>query len=328
MKRSVPISLILFLALPAVHARILETIDAKVNDELILSGEVDARVYRYALDRKLTQMNDEQYQEVRNRILNAMIDQALITQEVKNRLSPEELERIRATVERQTNQEMAAFQSTLTTPQDLAQKEQSMGMTWEEYRQAQYRMNYDQYLNEVVAFQLARRQVERPTAQEIEEFQRTHPEAQPGGEVEIAHIQLNIPAGSLPEQEQAIRQKAEEIALRARSGEPFANLVAAFSQNEATRRNRGLLPPVKKGMLNPEFDIVFGLQPGDITDPIRTPGAYHIVQVQKKNDISDLVMQTKKQQIIEELIKGLRSKAKIEIRPRTQMSPVTPLDNP
>ncbi|HOJ62547.1 MAG TPA: peptidylprolyl isomerase [bacterium] len=328
MKRLVWITLLLYLALPAAHARILETIDAKVNDELILSGEVDARVYRYARDRKLTQLSDEQYQEIRNRILNAMIDQALILQEVKKRLSPEELERIRQTVERQTNQEMAAFQSTLASPQDLAEKEQSMGMTWEEYRQAQYRLNYDRYLSEVVAFQLSRRTVDRPTPEEIEAFQQEHPEAQAGGEVEIAHIQINIPEGTPPEEEQAIRRKAEEIAARAQAGENFGNLVMAYSQNEATRRNRGLLPPIKKGMLHPEFDAVFELQPGDIAGPLRTPGAYHIVQVQRKNDISDLIIQNKKQQIVEELVKDLRAKAKIEIRPRTQMSPITPLEIP
>jgi len=80
--------------------------------------------------------------------------------------------------------------------------------------------------------------------------------------------------------EDAARAKAQEIADRARGGEDFAALAREFSADAGTKDQGGELGWVSRGMLEGPFeDALFAMQPGEISDPVRTDFGFHVIRL-------------------------------------------------
>ncbi|MBN1825151.1 MAG: peptidylprolyl isomerase [Candidatus Eisenbacteria bacterium] len=76
---------------------------------------------------------------------------------------------------------------------------------------------------------------------------------------------------------------AEEIRRKLEKGEDFAVLARANSIDEASRALGGELGVVDHGQLDPPLErAVFSLNPGEISEPVRTALGFHILQVQEK----------------------------------------------
>jgi len=300
-------------------SEILETIDAIVNDELILSGEVDEQLRLRLQNAKGGQLSEEQLETERSKLVHRMIDELLIVQEARKILSQKERDALTQKIEQLTNREMTQYRIRFSTPQELAQEERRLGMTWEDLRRARYRENERAYLRNIVAPQLTRRSVSPPTPEEIEQFQKDHPTTRPSDEITIAHILLRLAPDAAPSEEQSIVQKAHEILLLARANEPFDKLVRQYSQHDESRNLGGVLPAFKKGQFLKEFDQVFELDEGAISEPIRTHLGYHIVKVMDKQTIEDLILRQKREQITLEWLQKLRSKANITSRQGTTL---------
>ncbi len=77
-------------------------------------------------------------------------------------------------------------------------------------------------------------------------------------------------------------KKAEEILARARAGEDFATLAKTYSEDPAGKDTGGELGTFARGRMIKEFDdAVFSMQPGAISDIIKTKFGYHIIQLEK-----------------------------------------------
>ncbi|MFH1574926.1 MAG: SurA N-terminal domain-containing protein [Acidobacteriota bacterium] len=113
------------------------------------------------------------------------------------------------------------------------------------------------------------------TEQEIQDhWNRTAPQET----VTAAHILFSVED---PSQDAAVRQKAEEVLQLARAGEDFAALAKMHSDDTASAEMGGNLGPFPRGRMAREFeDAAFSLQPGQISDLVRTQFGYHIIQVQ------------------------------------------------
>jgi peptidyl-prolyl cis-trans isomerase SurA len=100
-----------------------------------------------------------------------------------------------------------------------------------------------------------------------------------GGEYNISHILLAVPDGSTPQQIAAIQSQADDIHRRLMEGLDFAS--AAISYSNSQEALEGGLVGWRDLNSVPAFfaDAVRGLEPGDITDPIRSPAGFHIVRV-------------------------------------------------
>lgn len=218
---------------------------------------------------------------------------------------------------------MEQFRTTLKTVEDLAQEENRRNMTWEEIRQATYQEIYNDNIRKIILNQIINRQVEAPTAEEIETYRQQTADNPPTGNVNIQQIQLNIPANATPEEEKSILQKAQEITLRARGGDPFDFLVHLFSQNEDTKKNNGMIT-IERGQILPEFNPVFELNVGDITDPIRTATGYHVLRVVYKDTLEARVLEDKKKIQFSKWLTDLRKTARILERDSKNLTPIVP----
>ncbi len=115
---------------------------------------------------------------------------------------------------------------------------------------------------------------------EVEKFYETYKDSLPEvpDMVELYHIMM-IPK-PVDSVEQAVYQKARAILDSIRSGGDFAYFARVYSEDRATAGDGGDLGWVRRGMFVREFEeAVFRLQEGQVSDVVRTPFGYHIIQL-------------------------------------------------
>ena len=100
-----------------------------------------------------------------------------------------------------------------------------------------------------------------------------------GGEYNVSHIMAGLQEGPTPEQVKAAQEKADEIYERLVNGLDFAS--AAISYSDGAEALEGGLVGWRDLNSVPAFfaDAIRELQPGEFTQPIRSPAGYHIIKV-------------------------------------------------
>ena len=94
-------------------------------------------------------------------------------------------------------------------------------------------------------------------------------EAEPGEEVRAAHI--------LVETEEEARQVRERVTT---GGEDFAEVARQVSTDPSAQENGGDLDFFGRGAMTPPFEeAAFGMQPGDISQPVQTDFGWHIIKL-------------------------------------------------
>jgi peptidyl-prolyl cis-trans isomerase SurA len=100
-----------------------------------------------------------------------------------------------------------------------------------------------------------------------------------GGEYNLSHIQMNLPEGATPQQITEAQLKADDVYQRLLDGLDFASAAISYSDTQEALEGGN----VGWRDLNsiPAFmaDVVRELQPGQFTQPIRSPAGFHIVKV-------------------------------------------------
>lgn len=137
-----------------------------------------------------------------------------------------------------------------------------------------------------------------------------------------------IRAGKAPAERKAAREKAAALAQRARSGESFAALARAASEDPASAPNGGDLGYIAKGTMGDAFDqVAFALPPGGISDVVEASFGFAIVLVVGKRDagtssveevhdrIAAILKEEGRDKAQEKFVAELRSRAKIEVAP-------------
>ncbi len=101
------------------------------------------------------------------------------------------------------------------------------------------------------------------------------------GQVRASHILLRIEG----DDDEAAAARAADLAAEARGGADFAQLAREHSQDEANAENGGDLGLFGRGRMVPEFEnAAFALAAGEISDPVRSPFGYHVIQVTEKQE--------------------------------------------
>ena len=100
-------------------------------------------------------------------------------------------------------------------------------------------------------------------------------------------------------QEQLMKKKAvaNRLQERARSGEDFTKLVQAFSEDKASKENKGVYK-FTRGQMLPTFEAAaFTMVPGQISDVVQTQYGYHIIKMIEKIESIQVPLEEVKEQI-------------------------------
>lgn len=113
-----------------------------------------------------------------------------------------------------------------------------------------------------------------------QEYQRLVREMPARSTAQVAHIFIEVPDEATDVQRTTARQRAEEVARRARAGEDWAGLARTFSNDAGTREAGGDLGEVSPGTLPDTLDAaITALAVGDISAPVLGPSGYHVLRL-------------------------------------------------
>jgi peptidyl-prolyl cis-trans isomerase D len=99
-----------------------------------------------------------------------------------------------------------------------------------------------------------------------------------------------------------VKAKAEQVLKEAKGGADFAALAKKYSEDEASAKQGGDLDFFAKGKMVPAFDeVAFALEPGQISDLVKTQYGYHIIKVTDKKPASTRSLDEVRAQIADEL---------------------------
>lgn len=154
------------------------------------------------------------------------------------------------------------------------------------------------------------------------------------GDISIAHIMLLKPQDGDAAEEKRIEDSIQELYERLQTGEDFESLSKHYSDDRLNRAQGGVIPRFSSGSLqNPVLeDAAYALQnPNDLSIPIETDHAWHIVRLIEKYPLPNfetieptLVAKVKRdsrsRKINEALVEELKSQFTIEEQAKTKAS--------
>jgi peptidyl-prolyl cis-trans isomerase SurA len=108
---------------------------------------------------------------------------------------------------------------------------------------------------------------------------------------DVSHILIAVPQAATPEELDEAARKADEVFLKAASGQDFGRLAVQYS-NAQTALEGGSLGR-RRGSELPTFvgEIIAGMKAGDVTQPIRTPSGFHILRLNNmEGDVEQVIV--------------------------------------
>ncbi len=268
-------ALVVFMASPAPAAPAAITIErivAKINQEIITLSTLQDFVFEEVKNLRGKYKGEELERQIRDielRALDVLIERMLVLQRAKDlklKVGDKDLESAIELVMARNRLNVQTFRRFLKV----------QGTTLEEYRK---RMR-----DQILARRAESIEVNiRVTVneEEIAEFYKNHIEDYRKGEArKVQQLFFPVKAGSLPEEVEAQRKKAEE-AHRAslQEGADFGGLAKRISEGPAAQRG-GVLGFVKKGEVFPEFEkALFALASGKVSEPVKTRAGFHVLRV-------------------------------------------------
>lgn len=159
--------------------------------------------------------------------------------------------------------------------------------------QSFYRNHEDRYMEperrEIVYAVLNREDLEKEIHPSEDEINRYYEDNlalfQREKQVRAQHILLRVKPDASHAEVDNIRAQAQKILDEARTGKDFAALAKKYSQDEATAKKGGELGFFSSKQMDKDFSAAaFSLQPGEISELVRTPHGFHIIKLEEITD--------------------------------------------
>jgi parvulin-like peptidyl-prolyl isomerase len=289
----------------AADVRVVEEIAAKVNGDIVTRGELDEQkrelemFLRQEKRLKGVELNEAAAEQSKN-FLRDKIDQLLMVQKAKD---------LNLNVDSDVSKRLAEMQvmTKIADPEKFHDYiRDNTGMPFEEYKQ--------KMTNEILVRRLVGQEIGSRIAipePELRKFYDAHKE-QFLRKAEVFMSQILISTeGKTPEQAAAAEMKAKDVVSRARKGEKFTDLVAAFSDDAETAKAGGSLPPREKGMSLPAIEeFAFKQKKGSVSDPIKIATGYAILRIDERYEAGQASFDEVKEQI-QEMIAGPQIDVKV-----------------
>jgi len=110
------------------------------------------------------------------------------------------------------------------------------------------------------------------------------------GEIRLSHILIAVPDGASAEQIQTAREKADEVKKQIDGGMDFSAAAIRFSQSQNALEGGDLGWRRYDEVPDMFAELVQGLAPGQVSQPMRGPSGFHILKLVDKREIGNQVI--------------------------------------
>ncbi|MGD9843057.1 MAG: peptidylprolyl isomerase, partial [Steroidobacteraceae bacterium] len=248
----------------------LDRIVAVVNDGVILDSELNAEIARIVT--RLKQQNTElpSMAVLRSQILDRLIQQELQLQRAEKGGLHVTDDMLNTSLS-----EVAANNGVKFS--DLPATIEAQGLSYATYREEMRRDIALQIMQHDVVSKI------RITPRELDQAlarQARTPDA--NAQYNLSHILISVPSDATPEQLAQREQRATEVVSKIQAGQSFAELAVSYSDSSTNVEGGNL--GWRSGTQLPSIiaDRVPGLQPGQLTEIIRSPSGFHIFRLNDK----------------------------------------------
>lgn len=246
----------------------LDRVAAVVNDGVVLTSELDEQTQVIAERLKAQGLEMPPANVLRQQVLERLIVQEIQMQRAQRagiRIGDESLNQALADVAQRNGMSLAQL------PSALAQQ----GLDYAAYRESVRKEMTLQVLQQRDVIQRI-----NVSPRELDQFldkQKSRPSEL--NEYNLSHILIAVPQEATPTQLEQASRRAQDVYDRAKAGEDFAKLAVAYSNSQTALEGGSL--GWRRGPEIPTVlaDLVVGLKPGEISEPLRTPSGYHIVRL-------------------------------------------------
>lgn len=294
---------------------VVEDIIARVNDQVISKSDYQRAEQELEQEARQQGWSQQQLMEQRRDLLRSLIDRQLLLSKGKELGITGETEVVKRLDE-------IRKQNHLDSMEDLQKAAESQGVSFEDFKE-QIRENV--ITSQVISQEVGQHIQVAPS--EVQQYYNTHKQEFERPEQErLSEILVPTPNSDDAAQVAEAQKKADAIEARLRSGADFATVAKADSGGP-TAEQGGDLGDFKRGQLAKVLeDATFGLEPGQMTQPIRTKQGWVILKVTQhqnaglaplpevQNQIQEEVGYSKMEPAMREYLAKLRNEAYIDIK--------------
>lgn len=309
----------LVLLATAASAELVDKVAAVVNDEIIALSEVEARAAPELAAAARTQdaaKRAELRKKAMERALDSLIGEKLMEREIRElgiTVSDKEVDLGMEDVRKQNNFDEAQFEQALRS---------------EGYTLAGYREFMRKQLQRMRLVQLKVTRKVQLSDKDLRSAYEQWARLEKGDpEVQARHILVKLDPKAPPAEVAKAEAKAKALAAEARKpGVDFAELARKKSEGPSAE-DGGDLGTFRRGMMLPEFErVAFALPEGGVSDPVRTKFGFHVVKVEKRQEIpvksfeemkpalQERLTRDQLERYTEQYVRELRQNAVVEVR--------------
>ncbi|WP_319475320.1 peptidylprolyl isomerase [Marispirochaeta aestuarii] len=275
-----------------------------------LDREVQKTVSQY--EAQGMKVSEEQKAQLREAVLTQMVERKLLLHEAEK--SGVELD------QEKFETEFASIKTNFPTDEAFAQALSQRGYTEEMFKAEMAEiMTLQAFLEEEISSKIELGE------EEMQAFYNENPEYFATEEsVTASHILIEVNEDADEAEEAEAYGRMEEIAARVAAGEDFAELAREYSEGPSAPRG-GDLGSFQRGSMVQVFeDTAFALEPGGVSDIIRTEFGFHIIKLTDRSEggtlsfedardaIETYLRQEKEQEAVTAYVQELKEKYTVE----------------
>ena len=121
---------------------------------------------------------------------------------------------------------------------------------------------------------------EKVTDEAVRNYYNSHAADYEDRRAHAAHILIRTNKKMSETERMARLTTAQEAYSQLRAGKDFGEIARDYSEDKVSAKKGGDLGWLKEGSIDGKFsEVLFGLKPGEISEPFETPFGYHIVKL-------------------------------------------------
>jgi len=288
---------------------------AVVNGVVISQKELakEMEFHLQRISRQGLQLSKEQMAELKNKVLENLIDREILYQESQKTGIKVDKNKI--------DEELSVIKKRFPSVDEYKNALSTMKISEDDIKK---QIKKKLAIDELVDIKIARKIV--VTDKETKIYYDANPDLfkQPE-QVRASHILIKVEAGADQQKKAQAMQKIKEIQKKLKDGQDFAVLAKKYSEDKGSSANGGDLGYFTRGqMVKPFEDAAFAMKPDEVSDIVETQFGYHLIKVYGKKpgkvmaygEVKDLLTERMRQEKTQEeavkYIAELKKDAKIK----------------